>query len=130
MIRKQHLPQFSVDSASLQHFIIDKVTVKEDITETNTKGCVGDECMNVDACSESRTIVKKKSTTTVFKPPVQLRIARPEDRLPIAFADREQALLASVTEMRNLYREKRDQQISAEVITAQLDKMLTRYNNT
>ena len=128
MNRSQHSPKFAIDGLSYQHFIVDNVKVTEDVTHTHSKSCQGDESLNVENCSESRVVVKRKTTTTVFKSPQQLQVIRPVDRLPLVFEGREQALLATVTEMKNIYRKKGTKRVRADVVAAQLENLLSRFN--
>ena len=127
MNRTQHEPRFAVDGLSFQHFTVDRVTVRENLTETNTKSCHGEDTLNVEGCSETRTVVKNKTTTTVFKSPQQLRVVRPVDRLPLVFEGREQALLDALTNMKRQYKRKGNLRVKANVIAAQLEKLLDRF---
>ena len=128
MSRTQHEPKYAVAGVSLEHFTVDSVTVREDVTETNAKSCQGDESLNIESCSQSKSVVKRKSTVTVFKSPQQLRVIRPVDRLPIVFEDRQRALLAALSDMKQRYRQKGNRKVRADVTAAQLEKLLTRFN--
>lgn len=124
--RVEHQPKFAINGEFWRDFLVEKVTVKDETTEADTRGARGDDECVIESCSQQKSSVKKRCVTTIFKPPQTLRMVRPEDRLPVAKVKNDDLLLNLVRFMRDLYRRQPKKKFKGELIASQLTKILER----